>query len=184
MPTIFSHAVIPASIGLGLGSKVIPKPLLIAGLIVSVFPDADCGTFAFGIPYESQFGHRGFMHSFVFAAALAGLWTWRNMEFNVGGNTVKRSVVFAYLFVCMASHGVLDMFTDGGKGIALLWPFTSERFFFDQTPIPVSNIGLGFLSMQSLNVMKWEFILIWLPCFALGGMAWGIRKLLEKKSAS
>lgn len=181
MPTIFSHAVIPAAIALGLGSKAIPKPLLIAGLIVSVFPDADCGTFAMGIKYESQFGHRGFMHSFVFAAALAGLWTWRNMEFNVGGNNVKRSVVFAYLFVCMASHGLLDMLTDGGHGVALFWPFWNERLFFPVTPIPVSNIGLGFFSMQSLNVLKWEFILICLPCIALCGMAWGIRKLLRKK---
>ena len=184
MPTIFSHAVIPASIALGLGSKVIPKPLLIAGLIVSVFPDADSGAFAFGIPYENQFGHRGFMHSLVFAAALAGLWTWRNMEFNVGGNTVKRSVVFTYLFICMASHGLLDMLTNGGKGIALFWPFWNERLFFPITPILVSNIGLSFLSMESLNVVKWEFILLWLPCFALGGIGWGIRKLLEKKPAA
>jgi len=27
-------------------------------------------------------------------------------------------------------HGLLDMITNGGKGVAFLWPFTSERFFF------------------------------------------------------
>lgn len=182
MPTIFSHAIVPAAIALGLGKKTIPRPLLYAGLIVSVLPDADCGTFAMGIPYESQFGHRGFMHSLVFAAAMAALWTWRNMEFNVDGNTVKRWVVFAYLFVSMASHGVLDMLTDGGKGVALFWPFSDARLFFPETPIPVSNIGLSFLSERSLNVLKGEFIIIWLPCLTLGAIAFGLRKLLTKEN--
>jgi inner membrane protein len=181
MPTIFTHAVVPAAIALGLGKKAIPRPLLYAGMILSVFPDADCGTFAMGIAYESQFGHRGFMHSLVFAAAMAGLWTWRNMEFNVDGNTVKRWVVFAYLFVSMASHGLLDMLTDGGKGVALFWPFLDERLFFPATPISVSNIGLSFLSERSIGVLKDEFVVIWLPCLVLGGVAFGLRHLLMKE---
>ena len=58
--------------------------------------------------------------------------------------------------VVCASHGVLDAFTDGGKGIALLWPMTAERFFFPWRPIPVAPIGAGMWSARGLFVLAFE----------------------------
>src|SRR5438477_13211390 len=40
---------------------------------LAMLPDADVIAFAFGIPYEHPFGHRGATHSFVFALFIAAL---------------------------------------------------------------------------------------------------------------
>jgi len=52
----------------------------------------------------------------------------------------------------VASHPLLDALTDGGLGVALLWPFSAERFFFPWRPIPVSPIGVGFFSLRGIRV--------------------------------
>jgi inner membrane protein len=64
---------------------------------------------------------------------------------------------FVFFFLLSASHGILDAFTNGGLGIALLSPFDHSRYFFPWTPIMVSPIGLkAFLSKWGLMVMKSE----------------------------
>jgi inner membrane protein len=73
---------------------------------------------------------------------------------------------FAFFFLLSASHGILDAFTNGGLGIALLSPFDPTRYFFPWTPIMVSPIGLkAFFSKWGLMVMKSEFLWVWLPSF-------------------
>jgi inner membrane protein len=177
MASIFSHPAVPVAIALVLGNKVIPKPLLQMGAIASVWADVDCMGFAFGIPYESQWGHRGFTHSIVFALAFAALCAWRlPKEFSVNWR-----LVFAYIFVSAVSHPLLDMLTDGGRGIAIFWPFSTGRFFFPSHPIPVSPIGGSFLSARGLEVFTAELGLIWAPCLTLGGAGFFLRKFMEKK---
>jgi len=67
----------------------------------------------------------------------------------------------------VASHGLLDTLTDGGRGIALLWPWSNARFFAPWRPIPVAPIGLGMLTARGLEVILIEAVLF-LPLFALG----------------
>ncbi|MDX5152520.1 MAG: metal-dependent hydrolase, partial [Acidiferrobacterales bacterium] len=76
---------------------------------------------------------------------------------------ISRVKIFAYLFIAMASHGLLDMFTDGGLGIALLWPFDHARYFWPQQVITVSPIGMSFFSGWGLRTLVSEFFWIWLP---------------------
>ena len=45
--------------------------LFILAAICSIIPDVDVIAFKFDIPYESQWGHRGFTHSLVLALSLA-----------------------------------------------------------------------------------------------------------------
>ena len=73
MPSIISHAVIPLAVGLALGSKAIPRRLLVIGIAAAMLPDADVLAFRFGVPYGHQLGHRGITHSLVFALLLATL---------------------------------------------------------------------------------------------------------------
>jgi len=183
MATIFTHPVIPAAIAAVLGEKRIPKPLWQAGMVATIVPDFDCAAFWFGIPYTSQWGHRGFTHSIVFAAAFAALWAWRNMEFLKDGVGPSRKTIFAFIFVCTISHALLDMLTDGGEGIALFWPITSERYFFPARPLFVSPLGQSFFSAYGLEVFIAELKIIWLPCLLIGMLGMGARKLLEKKAA-
>jgi inner membrane protein len=116
---------------------------------LSLLPDADVIAFQFGIPYSAPFGHRGASHSFVAAAAvglLVGLAEKRSKRVRTG----------LLAFATVSSHGLLDALTDGGLGIALLWPLSNARYFAPVRPIPVAPIGLGVLSQRGFYVMAVE----------------------------
>jgi inner membrane protein len=137
MPTILTHAAVPLAIGLGLGEKRVSRRLLVAGVVASMLPDVDTIGFHFGVPYGSRFGHRGFTHSLAFAAVMA---TAAALSSKGLRTTVGKA--FAFVFVAGASHGLLDTLTTGGRGVALLWPFTAQRFFAPWRVIRVSPIGV------------------------------------------
>ena len=164
MATIFSHPLVPVLMRLGWGRNVVSAPLLGVACIASMLPDIDVLAFRFDIPYASQFGHRGFTHSIAFALAL-GLMA-------VPFHTVLKSsklATFLVLSVSTASHGVLDAMTNGGKGIALFWPITTERFFLPWRPIDVSPIGAHrFFNGGGLDVLMSEMIWLWLPAGLIG----------------
>ena len=58
----------------------------------------------------------------------------------------------------VASHGLLDMLTNGGLGIALYWPFSYERLFAPWRPIPVAPIGMSFFSARGARVAAVEVV--------------------------
>ena len=62
----------------------------------------------------------------------------------------------------MASHGLLDMLTDGGHGVALAWPLSDERWFAPIRPIAVSQITNIFTLYQA-QVFGLEALLFGLP---------------------
>jgi inner membrane protein len=123
--------------------------------LLSLAPDADVIGFAFGVHYGDPWGHRGATHSLVFAGALAlvaALAAHRLFRLSFAKS-------WALVAAVVASHGLLDSLTDGGLGVALLWPFSNERFFAPWRPIPVAPIGLAFLSSGGLIVALTE---LWL----------------------
>lgn len=69
----------------------------------------------------------------------------------------------------MASHGLLDAFTNGGLGIAFFSPFDPRRYFFPWRPVQVSPIGMAFFGRWGLRVLRSEVVWIWLPLAALVG---------------
>ena len=128
---------------------------------LSLAPDLDVIGFHFGVPYCAPFGHRGATHSFV--AALAGA----ALTAAVDATRRKRvswGLALSALAV-LASHGVLDSMTDGGRGVALLWPFTTARFFAPFRPIPVAPIGIAIFSAYGAQVTAIEVLMfapLWL----------------------
>lgn len=76
-----------------------------------------------------------------------------------------RTGVTAILVV--ASHPLLDIFTNGGLGCALFWPIDHTRYFAPWRPIPVSPIGLGYLSVYGMLVAIFE-IVVFSPLFWFG----------------
>jgi inner membrane protein len=180
MPTIFTHPVVPLAIAAALGSGVISLRLAGAGAAASILPDADVAAFLVGIPYAHEFGHRGFSHSLLFAAIVGIIGA-------AGAKTLKSSALAAFLFVFVAtaSHGILDAFTDGGLGIAMLWPYSSERFFAPAQVIEVSPIGAsGFFSARGWSVFKSELLWVWLPCVVFAGFFIATRWTLSKRPQS
>jgi inner membrane protein len=102
MASAISHAIAAFGIGSAFNSAKQTKLVWVAGIACSVIPDLDVIGFRFGIRYGDFWGHRGFTHSFVFAALLAGLATvaihWVYTE-------TRRLRLFLCLFVATASHG-------------------------------------------------------------------------------
>jgi len=163
MPSIISHPAVPLALGLGLGPNVVSKALLIAGIVASVLPDIDVVSFSLRVQFGAAVAHRGSTHSLAFAVLLAllGALAFRGAT----GGFLK---CFIFLFLSAASHGTLDAFTNGGPGIAFLWPWSSERYFAPFRPILVSPIGVTrFLSRRGVHVLLSELIWVWSPCVLL-----------------
>ncbi|MCG8553124.1 MAG: metal-dependent hydrolase, partial [Desulfobacterales bacterium] len=71
---------------------------------------------------------------------------------------------FLYFSIVSSSHGILDAFTNGGLGIALLSPFDNERYFFPATPIYVSPLSVKeFISEKGIAILKNEILWVWVP---------------------
>jgi inner membrane protein len=69
------------------------------------------------------------------------------------------------------------MLTNGGHGIALLWPMTDERYFFPLQVIEVSPIGIRPLfSERGLRVLSSELVCVWLPALAVAATAYALRR--------
>lgn len=151
----------------GLGREAVSRRLLAAGVVASALPDLDVVAFRLGVPYAANFGHRGFSHSLAFALAVAVV--------GAGLASLLHSTrwrTFWFLFLAAASHGILDALTNGGLGIAFLWPFSGERFFAPFQPIDVAPLSAArFLSERGLAVLRSEALWVWLPCFGVAALA-------------
>jgi inner membrane protein len=144
---------------------------VIAGLL-AVSPDIDVLWYR-GFPYDSALGHRGFSHApftlFVLASALA----------TVVAQTFRRGAAQLTLIWAASAltHPLLDMLTDGGSPVMVLFPFSLERLFFSWRPIHVSPLSaLRFFSGAGY-ILKPE-----LP-FCLAAVAIGVTGFLLQKPA-
>jgi inner membrane protein len=175
MASAFSHAVAALGIGACFYQPQTPKRVWVIGAVCSVVPDLDVVGFRFGVHYGDFWGHRGFTHSLLFAALLAGLVV--PIAFRRAVPGLSRSALWTYFFLATASHGLLDAMTDGGLGVAFFSPFDNSRYFLPWTPIRVSPIGVArFFSHRGLAVIQSEFLWIWLPAALLSFSALLIRR--------
>jgi inner membrane protein len=131
--------------------------------LMAAAPDFD--TFAmraFDIPYGSFFGHRGFFHSpfflILFSAVLAAVVARRRAR--------SAWLPLALLWAGAAiTHPLLDMLTDGGAGVMLLYPFSEARFFFPWRPIHVSPLDISSFFSRAGDILLSE-----LPFCAAAGV--------------
>ncbi len=209
MPSIITHAAVPLALWCAADRGRIPPRLLVAGVIAAMLPDADVLAFALHIPYADAFGHRGASHSLLFAGVLAALaaalaffgsrrpWSaqhssgsrrpWSAVSCQPrlaptkAGPTVASTVQAAvFVFVCAASHPLLDAMTTGGLGVALAWPWSEHRFFAPWRPIRVSPFAPQFFSARGVATLLSELRWVWLP-LAGAVVAW---KLIQPAPAA
>ena len=158
MPTILTHAVA----GAGVGLLVVPVPsvtFVAVSMGLRVLPDVDVVGFYLGVPYRSLFGHRGLSHSLL-CAAVVGV----PVGFLCAGYVdVHWALLGLAFFLAMASHALLDAFTNGGLGVAFFAPFDNSRYFLPWRPIEVSMIGLHFDWRVLASELRW----VWLPLAVL-----------------
>ncbi len=167
MPSVISHAVVAVAAGITFAPRDVPHHFWSLSIACSMIPDADIIGFSLGIPYQHLFGHRGFFHS-PFLGLLMSIFLVFVLFRDIEIFSRQWFFYFIFFFLLSASHGILDAFTNGGLGIALLSPFDNTRYFFPWTPIMVSPIGMkAFFSKWGLAVIKSEVLWVWLPSFLI-----------------
>ena len=181
MPTILTHPVVAVGLAPAFWGRGVTRSVLGLGALSAVVPDLDAIGFRLGVPYDAPLGHRGFSHSLAFAAAWSGL-LWIALRY--GRSTSPGLGVFVDLFLCTASHGVFDAFTNGGLGVAFFAPFSNERFFFPWRPIKVSPISISrFLSGRGIQVLRSELVWVVAPSIIGGIVGWLVSRVsLERRS--
>jgi len=192
MPSIITHAAVPLALWCAADRGRIPPRLLAAGVIAAMLPDADVLAFALHIPYADAFGHRGASHSLLFACVLAMVaallhsfgrgrpwsaphssgsrrpWSALSCQPRLAPTTQAATLASTvqaavFVFVCSASHPLLDALTSGGLGVALAWPWSDHRFFAPWRPIRVSPFAPQFFSARGLATLLSELRWVWLP---------------------
>jgi inner membrane protein len=139
--------------------------------LFAVFPDFDAITMrAFGFPYRSFFGHRGFFHSPFFLILFCAL---------VATIVARRfgCQVVAWLTLVWASaaisHPLLDMLTDGGAGVMLLFPFSDARLFFAWRPIHASPLEISRFIGAAVYILRSE-VPFCMAAVAIGLAGWAV----------
>jgi inner membrane protein len=96
---------------------------------------------------------------------------------------LSRKSLLVYFFLVTISHSILDALVDGTLGVALLAPFSENRFFLPWRPIRSSPIGLEFFSPAGAITLMNELLWVWAPSLVviLGPR---LRKLLPGRTAS
>jgi inner membrane protein len=164
--SLISHAVAALGIGTIFARPQVPKRVWMIGVACSILPDIDVLGFRLGIRYGDFWGHRGFTHSFLFAAILATLVLIAGFSRGLPG--LGRVWLWTYFFFATASHGLLDAMTNGGLGVAFFSPFDNTRYFFPWRPIVVSPISLSrSFSGKVFAVLESELLWIWIPAAVL-----------------
>lgn len=170
MASAFGHGILAYTIKKIAAPKAALKVTLLA-IICSILPDADVIAFRFGIPYEHMFGHRGFTHSIFFSVVFGLLVAWIFHK----SSRMKYAIIY---ILCTLSHAFLDALTTGGRGVAILAPFSEERFFLPWRFIKVSPMSIKrFISEWGIEVLKSEFVYIWIPCLIVLAVLFVGRKL-------
>ncbi len=172
MPTIFSHALVGLAGASVIGSKEDALKVAVLSVLCALAPDADVIAFKLGIAYGDFFGHRGFFHS-LFAGACLGFLVTAVFFRSLKVFSREWWTLSLFFSVITCSHGILDAFTNGGLGIALLSPFDDTRYFFWITPIEVVALNPSrFFSAHGQKVMLNEMALVWLPIMTLALSVW------------
>lgn len=171
MASVFSHAFVACGLNTFYPRNPRLRRCVCFSVLLAILPDADVVGYWYGIPYAAPWGHRGATHSIAFsflAAALVCLVFFRDCMHE----RIRFAGIFLILWLSGASHGLLDSITDGGLGIAFLWPFENQRFFMPYTPVAVSPIGVrAFFSEWGLRVLLSELVFIILPAGLIAATA-------------
>ena len=178
MPMTTTHALLPLAAAVAVARKPVSWTFLAVTMFASAAPDID-GVFKhfFGVPMSSVYGHRGACHS-LFAAVLAG-GVAAIFHRRLGVRPLTAGVLVS---AAMASHGILDMMTDGGQPVAYLWPLSSTRLFADWRPIHSSPVHMTHLVSQMLQRLMSDIRQLIMPMFVAAFVVRGVRGMLLTRS--
>ena len=163
MPMTTTHALVPIAVALAVSQRPVPWRLVAVAAFAAALPDVDwVAHHFFRVPDSSIYSHRGATHSLFVALAAGVVAACLHKRLNIGALTA--GVVVA---ASMASHGLLDMMTDTGRGVAYLWPLSSARLFADWRPLHGGSVHMAHLLPQTIARLRSELWQLILPMFAI-----------------
>jgi inner membrane protein len=167
LATILTHGIVGYTIAKVCVRKPVSPVYWLLAFVVPMLPDLDVLGFKYGIEYQDCWGHRGAVHSLLFAFIISAvIFALFRLFVKIKTFSVNKDC-FLGLFLGTASHAMLDAITNGGLGVAFFWPLNYHRYFFPFRPIPVSPLTADRFLEQSLFIVKAEALWIWLPCIVI-----------------
>ena len=140
--------------------------------LLAVAPDLDTLPMRlFDLPYGSLLGHRGFFHSLFFLIISTAI-----LAVAVARHARTAAYLTAVWAGCAITHPLLDMLTDGGYGVMLLFPLSQTRWFFPWRPIRVSPLSIPRFFAVAGGILRSE-----LP-FCLAAIAIGVLGFLVRSA--
>jgi inner membrane protein len=140
--------------------------------LLAVAPDLDTLPMRlFDLPYDSLLGHRGIFHSLFFLIISTAV-----LAVAVARHARTAAHLTAVWAGCAITHPLLDMLTDGGYGVMLLFPLSQTRWFFPWQPIRVSPLSIIRFFSVAGGILKSE-----LP-FCLAAIAIGVLGFVARPS--
>lgn len=179
MPMTTTHALLPLAATLAMSRRPIRWALAITAAFAAAAPDLD-GVVGhlWHLPSNSIYSHRGATHS-VFVALAAGLIAAcfsRQLR-------VKPLTAGTVVAAAMASHGILDMMADSGRGVAYLWPLTPVRLFASWRPIHSEVVQRAHFWTDLLIRFRSELWQLIIPTLAVALGVWACRAGSTKSPA-
>jgi inner membrane protein len=169
MASAITHFVVGAALALPAARsarlcRVLPPwAIPVTAGLLAVIPDVDV-LWMRGFPYSGALGHRGFSHAPFILVLLASA-----LAVVIARTSRRAAAQLALIWAASAvTHPALDMLTDGGFGIMVLFPFSPERLFFSWRPIHVSPLNVLRFFSEAGYILKSE-----LP-FCLAAVAIGV----------
>jgi inner membrane protein len=173
-----THIVATSAIAAFFHKPRVPWHLWFFGALLAVAPDLDVFAPRVPVAYRDLVAHRGLSHSLLMAAVVSTLIVM--LFYRDGAWPLRAKRVWLFLFLAMASHGLLDALTNGGPGVAFFAPFSAKRYFLPYRPLAVSPLSIqAFLTSRGvailLNEMKW----VWAPSVGLAAVVLTLRAWLR-----
>ena len=127
MPSSVAHGFAALALGAAILPRPLPRRLARTGIACAVLLDLDAIGRPFGWGDVGWLGgHRGLTHSLCFAVVVAAMLAFTSKW--LASDTRLQWRVFAFLAGAMVAHGALDMLTDDHPAVAILAPFSWQRF--------------------------------------------------------
>jgi inner membrane protein len=160
MPSPFAHPAPALTLAVFFRSPRLPARVVVAGVLCSVAPDLDTVGRRLGLLHGHLTQHRCITHSIAFAVVLALVAAFVSRPRD---RALPFTRAWLYLFLATASHGFLDAFTNGGRGVAFFAPFSEARYFFPWRPIEISPLDFARFWQHATIVLRSEAIWVWTP---------------------
>jgi inner membrane protein len=123
----FTHVALGALVGEAFLGKQLGKRAMALGAVAQSIPDIDfVASFFLDTPHN-LLAHRGFTHSFLFAALITLLLAWLASRYDSSDISIKKWMAFIGIQVLI--HLVLDSLN--AYGVGWLEPFSHKRFSFN-----------------------------------------------------